>query len=88
MRSRHDGHRIQITLPTDSFACLEYLAEQRRFGTSPPDVASFLVLESIKRFMELGWLQIEKFGSHEAQDATAARADRHNGKNVRYRTPK
>ena len=76
MKTRHDGHRLSITLPTDAFACLDYLAEQRRFGTSAPDVASFLILESIKEFMALGWLPAGSMGSHEAQDRTAATADR------------
>ena len=85
MRTRHDGHRLHITLPTDAFACLEWLAEQRRFGTSPPDVASFLILSAIKEFMQLGFLPKDQMGSHERQDATAARAERENGRSVARR---
>lgn len=48
-RPRDDdpGRKVEPTLPADAYACLEWLAKRKRFGSTPAAVARHLILREI-----------------------------------------
>ncbi len=41
------GHKVDPMLPADTYACLLYLADLRRYGANPNEVARYMIMREI-----------------------------------------
>jgi hypothetical protein len=46
-KNKEPGKKVEPTLPADAYACLERLAKMKRFGSTPSEVARYLILREI-----------------------------------------
>lgn len=55
-RNHNPGRKVEPTLPPDAFACLERLADMKRFGNTRNEVARYMILREIDDLTRAGVL--------------------------------
>jgi hypothetical protein len=48
------GHKVDPMLPADSYACLQFLADLKRYGANPNEVARYMILREIDDLTRAG----------------------------------
>ena len=48
------GRKVDPVLPADSFACLQFLADLKRYGANPNEVARYMILREIDDLTRAG----------------------------------
>jgi hypothetical protein len=46
-RNPNPGKKVDPVLPADTYACLQYLADLKRFGANPNEVARYMIFREI-----------------------------------------
>jgi hypothetical protein len=65
LRNNSPSHKVEPVLPAGAYACLKTLAATAHYGSTPNEVARYLILRGLDDLIRIGAVTYEKSAKSE-----------------------